>query len=90
MNGAGRLGRGEKHTRRPLLLDHPLEQEIEDFTAELPGAHEYYLNLARGPYERCVDYAESLGDEGEPGAEVRYWVVRVLQTVNIFRTWGGG
>lgn len=36
----------EKHTRRPLLLDHPLEQEIQHFTAELPGAHEYYLDLA--------------------------------------------
>ena len=44
----------------------------------MSGKHEEDFDLARRPDEGHVDYAERLGDEGEPGAEVGEGVGGVL------------
>lgn len=67
-----------ERTFRPLLLDQPLEQEIERFAAHLAREHEQDLHFARRPYQGHVDDAEGLRREREPGAEVGYGIVRVL------------
>ena len=68
------------HTGRPLFLDQPFQREIQHFTTELAEAHEHDLGLARRPYQSRVDDAESLRDEGEPGAEIGNWVVGILSS----------
>ena len=76
------INNGEvRHTRRPFLLDQPLQEKIQELTPKLPNAHEHDLGFAGGPYQGRVDDAESLGHEGEPGAEVGYWVVGILVIV---------
>ena len=68
-----------ERTFRSLCFYEALEEEVEGLAAHLAGEHEEDLNLAGGPYQGDVDYAEGLGDEGEPGAEVGYEVVGVLE-----------
>lgn len=68
-----------KLTFRSLLLDRPLQQEIERFTAHLPNKHEQYFHLTRRPNQSHVDDAKRLRDKGEPCAEIRYGVVGVLE-----------
>ena len=68
-----------ERTFRSLCFDEALEEEVEGLAAHLAGEHEEDLNLARGPYQGHVDYAERLWDEGEPGTEVGYGVVGVLE-----------
>lgn len=45
--GEGEGRRGGGHTRRPLLLDQPLQHEIQHLAAELPQPHEHDLRFAR-------------------------------------------
>ena len=70
-----RLGR----TFRSLCFYKALEEEVEGLAAHLAGEHEQDLDLAGGPDQSYVDYAEGLGHEGKPGAEVGYGVVGVLE-----------
>ena len=61
-----------------FLFYKSFQEEIKRFATQLSGEHEEDLDLARRPDERHVDYAERLGDEGEPGAEVGEGVGGVL------------
>ncbi|KAL8784125.1 MAG: hypothetical protein Q9195_009169 [Heterodermia aff. obscurata] len=63
----GELGVGGGHAR-----------EIQHFTPELAKPHEHDLGFAGRPYKRRVDNAESLRDEGEPGAEIGNRIVGIL------------
>lgn len=56
------------HLFRPLLLDQPLEDEVERFAPHLSGKHQEYLHFARRPDQGHVDDAEGLRGEREPGA----------------------
>lgn len=66
------------HAAWTLLLDQPLEGEIEGLAQKLPREHEGHLGLARRPYEGGVDDTEALRDEREPGAQVRDRVGGIL------------
>lgn len=68
------------HLLRPLLLDPAFEAEVQCFARHLPGEHEHDFDFARRPDEGCVDYAEALGHECQPGAEVGYRVIGILST----------
>ena len=63
------------------LLDEALEEEVGGLAGELAGEEEEDLGLAGGQEESSIDYYESLGDEGEVGAEVGdgiCWILGVL------------
>ena len=57
-------------TSRTLLLEVTFEHPIEGLTGHLAGEHEANLNLAIRPYQRCIDYAQPLRHESQPGTEV--------------------
>jgi len=61
-----------------LFLDQPLEGKVGGLAGELAGEGERYLSLAGRPDEGCVDDAEGLGEEGEPGADVGDVIVGIL------------
>lgn len=69
---------GAVDARRALLLDDALQGKVDGLAGELAGEHEDDLSLAGGPDQGRVDDAKGLGHEGEPGAEVGYWVGGVL------------
>jgi hypothetical protein len=64
------LGGAVGCTSGPLFLDVALQDPVERFTGHLTGEHESDLNLAVAPYQRRVDYTESLGNEGQPCTQV--------------------
>ena len=49
----------------------------------MAGEHEEDFDFAGGPDEGYVDYAEGLGDEGEPGAKVGEGVGGVLRVEEV-------
>ena len=55
----------------------------------MSAEHEENFDLARRPDERHVDYAERLGDEGEPGAQVGERVGGVLGGGELMGLLGG-
>ena len=63
---------------RPFFFDQPLERKVGGLAGELSREHEDHFGFARGPDQGCVDDAERLRDEGEPGAEEGDGVVWVL------------
>lgn len=64
--------------RRAFPLDDALQGKVDGLAAELACEHEDDFGFAGGPDQGRVDDAEGLGHEGEPGAEVGYWVGGVL------------
>lgn len=56
------------HAARALLLDQPLEREVERLAGELAREEQRDFDFARRPDERRVHDAEALRDQREPGA----------------------
>ena len=64
---------------RSFLFNEPFERKVESLAGHLAREHEDDLSFTGRPYQGHVDDAEGLGYEGEEGAEVGDWVVRVLE-----------
>jgi hypothetical protein len=67
------------HLLWALFFEYSFQGEIEGFASQLPAEHEEDLDFAGGPDEGRIDHAEALRNEGQPGAEVRYWIVWILK-----------
>lgn len=58
------------HAARALLLDQPLQREVDGLAGELAREQQRDLDLAREQDQGRVHDAQALRDEGQPGAEV--------------------
>lgn len=67
------------HADGALLLEEALKDEVESLAGQLACEEQGDLDLAGRPDQGDVDYAETLRDQSEPGAEVGEGVGRVLR-----------
>ena len=66
------------HLLRSFLFQYAFQGEIKSLACHLPAEHHEDLDFAGRPDQRCVDDAEALGNEGQPGAEVGNGIIGVL------------